>query len=294
MIYECLGIFHMPLFFFISAFLQRRKEQRQPHCYEKKQLMMRISGLLIPYLIFSFVFWLSKVLMSASVNNAVTIKDLLLIIVYPLSTLWFLYALVVFTLLRVLVYRTKIPSITVQGICVFASILISHIQMPDILAPTVISRVIKNSPFFAAGILAAENGRLETVLNNKKYGLCIASLVFGILKVLNTYLSINYSVVNMILGFMGIWFVICVSDSISFKLIKKIGKDSLGIYLMHDYVICVVVIILRKFVTAFDPVVILVLVLGTAIPYFIYQICMSSQYLMLIFKPQILIAKKME
>lgn len=162
-IYECLGIFHMPLFFFISAFLQRRKEQRQPHCYEKKYLLMRISGLLIPYLIFSFVFWISKVLMSVVVNNTVTIKDLLLIVVYPLSTLWFLYALVVFTLLRVLVFRIKIPSTTVLCICVFESIFISHIQMPDILAPTVISRVIKNLPFFAAGIFTAENGRLEIV-----------------------------------------------------------------------------------------------------------------------------------
>lgn len=293
-IYECLGAFHMPLFFFISAFLQRRKEQYQPHCYENKQLLVRISGLLIPYVVFSFVFWLSKVLMSASVNNAVTITDLLLIIVYPLSTLWFLYALIVFTLLRALVYRTKISSITVFGVCVFASILFSHTQMPDILAPTVILRVIKNSPFFAAGILAAENGRLETVLSKKKFGFCIAPIVFCILKVLNAHLSINYSTVNMILGFMGIWFVLCVSDSVSFKIINKLGKDSLGIYLMHDYVICVVVIILRKFITEFDSVVILALILGTAIPYFIYQICMNNKYLMLIFKPQILIAKKME
>lgn len=138
------------------------------------------------------------------------------------------------------------------------------------------------------------NGRLETVLSKKKFGFCIAPIVFCILKVLNAHLSINYSTVNMILGFMGIWFVLCVSDSVSFKFINKLGKDSLGIYLMHDYVICVVVIILRKFITEFDPVVILALILGTAIPYFIYQICMNNKYLMLIFKPQILIAKKME
>lgn len=122
----------------------------------------------------------------------------------------------------------------------------------------------------------------------------MAPLVFCLFKVLNTYLSINYFTVNMILGFMGIWFVICVSDSISYTLIKKIGKDSLGIYLMHDYVICVVVIFLKKFLIVFDSVVVMALVLGIVIPYFIYRICMSNQYLMLIFKPQILIAKKME
>lgn len=218
----------------------------------------------------------------------------MLIVVYPLSTLWFLYALFVFTILRVLVYKAKISSIVVLGACIFVSILFSHIQMLDILAQTVLSRVIKNSPFFAAGIFAAENGRLETVLNNKKYGIIIAPIVFCTLTVLCTHFSISYAAANMILGFMGIWFALSVSDAIGSKLINKLGRDSLGIYLMHDYVICIVVIILRKFLTAFDPVVILALVLGTAIPYFIYQLCMRNKYLILIFKPQILIVNKME
>jgi fucose 4-O-acetylase-like acetyltransferase len=63
----------------------------------------------VPYLIFSIMYWVSKVIMSGDVNNQVGIKELLLIPIVPLSTLWFIYALLIFWFIRMIVCKVQVP-----------------------------------------------------------------------------------------------------------------------------------------------------------------------------------------
>lgn len=282
----------MPLFFFISAFLQRKKELRKPQCYENNQLFIRVCSLIIPYGVFSIVFWLSKVFMSSLIHNTVSIKDLLLIVVYPLSTLWFLYALVLFILLRASIYKAKISSIIVLITCIGLRVICEDLPLPSIIEPTVLHRVLLNCPFFAAGIVAAEVDGIKKIIEKKNTSLIMAPLSFIALYCLNDHAGILNSVVKLLLGFTGIWFTLCIADSIGNGFLNKLGKASLGIYLMHDYIVCFTVIFLRKSIGTLDLMISLATILGVMIPYVIYQICINNKYLVLMFKPQKVLAKK--
>lgn len=291
-VYKALASFHMPLFFFISAFLQRKKELRKPQCYENNQLYIRVCSLIIPYCVFSVVFWLSKVLMSTLVHNTVGLKDLLLIIIYPLSTLWFLYALVLFILLRASIYKAKISSIIVLIACIGLRVMCGDLPLPSIMEPTVLHRVLLNSPFYAAGIVAAEVDGIEKIIKKKIPSLIMAPLSFIALYCLKGHVGILNSVVTLLLGFTGIWLTLCIADSIGYSFLNKLGTASLGIYLMHDYIVCFTVIFLRKSIGILDLMISLATILGVMVPYVIYQICINNKYLVLMFKPQKVLAKK--
>lgn len=92
--------FHMPLFFIISGYLVSTKEFGWANCWPAVRKNLISYG--IPYVafcVFSFIF---KLAFSGSVNTKVSFTDLLLIPFYPIGMMWFLYALLVVSVLHIL------------------------------------------------------------------------------------------------------------------------------------------------------------------------------------------------
>lgn len=84
----------------ISGYLASTKEFRWTSCWPAVRKILISYG--IPYVafcVFSFVF---KLALSGSVNTAVSFTDLLLIPFYPIGMMWFLYALLMVSVLHIL------------------------------------------------------------------------------------------------------------------------------------------------------------------------------------------------
>ena len=98
--------FHMPLFFFINGFLQKPYFEEDTRTFFKKALF-KVLILLIPYFFFSIVYWATKFFAQTygATENAVTIKELLLCPIKPIGEYWFLYALIIFSILFLLIHQ---------------------------------------------------------------------------------------------------------------------------------------------------------------------------------------------
>lgn len=272
--------------FFLSGFLIRKHELNQTDCYNKNYVRHKLTGIVIPYIVFSIVFWLSKLVMSSQVHNTVGINDLLMIPFYPLSTLWYLYALFIFVLLRIMVHKIGLTDKCMLIVCLILAIISNYISIPLFLEKTVLLRVLKNSLYFQLGITVSSKKYIY--LEKTKLAIFLSTTVFFSLFLLSQYFMVtDFSIVIIFLAICGICMVALLSNEISSNFLKYIGKSSLGIYLMHDYFVCLVVIVLKRFPIDMNILVIIATILGLIVPYTIYTICMKNKYLKLVFKPNV-------
>lgn len=91
--------FHVALFFFASGYLFQRSAERCAtlKAYGRKKLL-RLVDLVIPYIIFSVINYVIKVILGDSVNNAVMTSLWKTLLLSPIAQMWFLYALAMVTL----------------------------------------------------------------------------------------------------------------------------------------------------------------------------------------------------
>ena len=236
--------FHMPLFFFASAYLQRRNEEKKG-TYTRDIIWKKIISIVVPYLAFSFVFWCSKRLMSSSVQSIVTFKDLFMIWLKPLSTLWFLYLLLVFYLCRVLIYKTKLSDILMGVICVIICLASYYVSLPSIFNDTIALRFLRYAFYYEMGILTYNVRENAEHLFKRKTVLLFSGLSSIIIFII-AYCK-HYGWIMPILAITELIFVRCICSDKYLKFVAAFGKDSLGIYLLHDYFVCAVVILLNHF-----------------------------------------------
>lgn len=91
--------FHVALFFFSSGYLFQRSAERCAtlKAYGRKKLL-RLVDLVIPYIIFSVINYVIKVILGDSVNDAVTASLWETLLLSPIAQMWYLYALAMVTL----------------------------------------------------------------------------------------------------------------------------------------------------------------------------------------------------
>lgn len=139
--------FHMAVFIFISGYLFSKSKNTNKSIRIKKLLL----NYTIPYVTFSALWIVFKILLSSVTNTQVTFKELLLIVVFPVSFMWFIYALMIMEMIQILLPelsdRGKIINILIagvfiviqhgigsQGIVVFGeSFLVSDFVLSDVM-----------------------------------------------------------------------------------------------------------------------------------------------------------------
>lgn len=91
--------FHVALFFFASGYLFQRSSERCATLMEYgRRKFLRLVDLVIPYIIFSVINYVIKVIVGDSVNDAVTTSLWETLLLSPIAQMWFLYALAMVTL----------------------------------------------------------------------------------------------------------------------------------------------------------------------------------------------------
>lgn len=90
--------FHMALFMMVSGYLYS-KSSHENRRYEIKKRLLSYG---IPYLIFTVLWVLMKLVLSSVTNNPVSLTDIPLAVFYPVSFMWFIYALLIMQVVQVL------------------------------------------------------------------------------------------------------------------------------------------------------------------------------------------------
>ena len=103
LLHNAIYSFHMPLFFFLSGYLLYTGADDDIKAINRKTVI-RLLSLVVPYLIFSLLYWGVKFAMggSAAVVHSVAITDAIEILYFPIGEYWFLYALMVYTIINYL------------------------------------------------------------------------------------------------------------------------------------------------------------------------------------------------
>lgn len=106
--------FHMPLFMFVSGYLFTSSLNKD----YKTTALSKLISYGVPYIVFSIVYWAMKAVGGAFVNNTVSIRDLFLIPLFPLSFMWYIYALLIMVELTLLIgRRDKRVVLAVAVVC---------------------------------------------------------------------------------------------------------------------------------------------------------------------------------
>lgn len=279
--------FHMALFFFVSGYLQRISEKKG---YGWDIIKNKLFSILGPYIVFSIVFWAFKKMFAGSISNPVTLKDLLLICIFPLSDLWFLYALAVFYLLRVVLVRMKINEMTIIVLSIALSIFSMSVKWEGIIGYTALSRICKYLCFYFGGAIYQRTEKKQ-ILNRKLLTVCIAMLFVGIVGLLVS----NYSsgVCKAIIEFgvtcCNIYAFVIAGKLLESKILQFFGMESLYVFLVHDYAVCAVVIIMRRFIISPYVMTGMATVGGILFSLFIIWICTKNKVFDYFFKPQLLL-----
>lgn len=282
--------FHMALFFFVSGYLQRLTEKKE---YNWENIKKRLLSILGPYIVFSIVFWLFKKVFAGSISNPVSLRDLLFIGIFPLSDLWFLYALAVFFILRVAVVYLKIN----ENVIFFAAILLSLISMSlewsGLIGNTAIPRICKYLSFYFGGAVFQEIVKRATV-NKKHLLLSIVLLLAGIvgLCLKNHCTGFCKAIIEFTVAVCNIIAIVIVGILLKSKILQFFGMKSLYVFLVHDYAVCAVVIVARRFLNS--PSVMTALATGGGLLFslFVIWVCTRIKVFDFFFKPQLLLRQR--
>ena len=94
----------MALFMFLSGYVFSIKKRNKG---KRQQIRKLIINCGIPYVLFSVLWVLMKILLVAHTNNTVAWEDIVLIPIYPISFMWVIYALLIMQISQLIVGNHK-------------------------------------------------------------------------------------------------------------------------------------------------------------------------------------------
>ncbi len=238
--------FHMFLFFFLSGFLFYYSvfAKITDDCERKKKYRIHVWNYIIVYLVFSVLFWLSRILLSSHVRIQVSWNDLIKMPIVPMEMLWFLWVLIVFYFIGfyILRYFEKRNRLSDQ-IWLFAFLLLSFasgfLRYPQLLNN--LYKVAYYSVAFFAGIYYCKH---KPVFLQKRFILffiCFVSLAVSGVLLFTGWNPSTIPILNTVVAFFLSMTFICILQRSAFKqmILQRIGKHALEIYLLQHYVIAI-------------------------------------------------------
>lgn len=282
--------FHMPLFFFVSGFLQRISEDRKG--MSRNIVKSKMISLIVPYVAFSIAFWAFKMFFGEIVNNPITIIDLLLIIIFPLSDLWFLYALFILFIIHVLLKKLRIDDRFIFVVALVLSILLSSMEWKSMWNRTAIPRICSNITYYETGLVLS-NVIEKNDIFNKKHRMII-SMIFVILGGLICFIDIQIPVMlgvkKVASAYCSIFGLYQLSQIVVVKPLQFLGSKSLYVYLTHDYAVCASVIALQRFFFFnYYLLTLITTIVGVVFSILVIRICTKNKMFDIVFKPNALI-----
>lgn len=232
---------------------------------------------------------------SGNVNSTLTYQDILLIPFYPISFMWFLYALLIMVLFQISIGGHKSQTFKVCHVSIALILFFIQPYMGEMLKgisfkDIVVSDVMKNYVYFLIGVYGS-----QFLLSKQRRQLLPCLILGGLLIAGNVakYLHVGFTqslAFKLIIAIVGSYCFILLSRIISkSRLLEYLGKNSLPIYVLHG--ICIAVVRQGLQVVTHGEVLnewlawLVCVLLGTIIPLFIYWISCKIWKLDFVFRP---------
>lgn len=226
--------FHMPLFFFLSGLLMLDMVVK----YRTADLLKgRVTRLLWPMALWSWLFFGFKLLGGAAVNSPVSASDMPLVPLPPYEHLWFLWALFLCQSLMILfdalLPRSASHIVMPYGsavICIVMAVLSPYISAPSLIwGPT-----IAHLPYFLLGIAVGGGGMRRPV----GYLSVLAAGVFaGQMYLVVTATPPGATTLISLMLLIFAWMAWMGADrggeARALQVLRYLGKVSMVIYLTH-------------------------------------------------------------
>ena len=225
-LYEFVSTFHLPLFFIISGYCFSYKDNY------KQYITKKIKRILIPYLIFSLLNILLRILVPSLVNKSDDFVTLLMNVIFNGGEYWFLYTLFMIFVFYPLLYkvnRNKVIAIILEILLLIASLLNIKVNM------FCITPLLKYLFYFNSGVLIKiyKKDIFENNKNNVLYTLVTFIILIFVFLLYRKY-TFNY--LETICATIGIFFSYLLSGFEYFvRTFKSFGNNSLQIHLCNDY-----------------------------------------------------------
>lgn len=225
--------FHVPIFFFCSGYLYQKKNKVDSLKSYTVNLKRKIIDLGIPYITFSVITYLLKLLFSGSVNTEINDSLLSILLRNPINQMWYLYALIgIFAILPTI--NNKKSSIIILLVTLALKIIVTFWSCSY---PMLVWYVMGNAIWFVLGMETHYNHLLE----KRKCNNLVPIAVYIIISIIISAFSISFKGLPAIMAFGGI-----VSVTIMFvgihnnqlqmawrKMVNPVAKYMLQIYLLH-------------------------------------------------------------
>lgn len=264
--------FHMPLMFFISGFLYSITREEKLKDW-KDFILDKIVKLYIPYLIFAYILFIFKTIFDSSINSETNMNNFITIPFMPFDIYWFLMALLLIFIVYSFMDYKKINNKLITSIG-FISLIISF-YIPSNYYIKLIFKYIGLGFYFYLG------SYLTNKAISKKW---IMPLLIGyiILNVVNYYFDLQICVIEIALALSMILILVIYAQNYKHnsKLLNKIGKQSMIIYLLHTFFTSFTRIVLIKInVTSFIIQLFLGVAMGICMPLLVYYLINKFKFL---------------
>ena len=278
---ELIYCFHVYIFFFCSGYLfqgKTHKSSKEIHTYK----IERSINYLILYVVFSGATYAIKSVFSSDVNTDVEYTFFDTLLKYPISQMWYLYAIGVIYLFAYPIQAKKTENVVV-GIVLLIKVL--AIWNPAIHVP--VNYLFQNMIWFVMGQVFA----YRKIKLNKSISLTSAVL-FVIIFVIRSVFIVGSDLLKVMLTFLGIvasaGVVICLTKNMATITgpLKYISKYMLQIYLLHT--ICasgIRIILLKAGITHIAPHFIFGIVFSFIIPIICAMVAERIKFLNFFFFP---------
>lgn len=226
--------FHMPLFFFLSGLLMLDMLAK----HRMGDLLRgRVTRLLWPMALWTWLFFGFKLLGGAAVNSPVSLGEMPIIPLPPYEHLWFLWALFLCQSLAVLLYallpKTQARNLTMIGAAAVS--LLMAVLSPYVFVPSLIwGPTVAHLPFFLLGIVV---GGGKMTRPNGFVSVLAAGVFFGQIYLVTTATPPGTTTLTSLLLLVFAWMawmgVDRGGDAPVLKALRYLGKVSMVIYLTH-------------------------------------------------------------
>ena len=227
--------FHMPLFFFLSGLLFLDTLKKYP---TGTLLKGRVTRLLWPMALWTWLFFGVKLLGGGALNNPVTLSDAPILPLPPYEHLWFLWALFLCHTLLILLYAPVLRHIppTVLRIGVGCIGLGLAFFLPQLPVPSLIwGPMVAHLPFFLIGMVIADSQIEGTKARITGFfaGCVFAGHMWLVVAGGSSTSPALTSCLLVIFGWMAWLQVDRGGDNALLRILRYLGKVSMVIYLTH-------------------------------------------------------------
>lgn len=271
-IFQAIYSFHMGAFFFYSGFVSSRRLFSR-NINLSREIKKKLWHVGYPYLLYSLISLLLKVFMSAFAAEEYNLKDVWQIIigVSPNGTMWFLWVLLVISILYLFVACLLKNTNRQKKEVIFFGIgfvfLVLYYLIPN---EHIVMEVFRFAIYYAFGIVAAQYYEvIKTKIITNKLAIILCAVVFllgNIIDGVPYYITCPVAIVLL----MAVAYMVSQKEGATNRILNEFGDYSYDLYLISYFVQRPVrVVVYRILGLPYVVVILTMFVCGTVITYLV-------------------------